>query len=105
MSATHEVNDVQQVPFESGPRTKGFNYGIGWGSAPKPPIYLSALALARTLTRRAVRMSQEAWVLEMACREVRLASSATEKRIAMDNLTRLICQPSHSTIYPSFLRR
>ena len=50
----------------SDPRTRGFNYGVGWGSDPKPPVFLTAAKLARDLGKRAAELNREAWALEMA---------------------------------------
>jgi hypothetical protein len=48
------------------PRTRGFNYSSGWGSEPKPPIYLVAARIARQLGTQARELSTKAWALEMA---------------------------------------
>jgi hypothetical protein len=72
----------------SDPRDLGFNYGTGWGSAPKPPIYLLAIKLARRLGQDAVEKSAQAWALEMALRNVRLATTGVEKAVAVVELAR-----------------
>jgi hypothetical protein len=74
------------------PRAKGFNYGIGWGSTPKPPIYHEAEELARILGRAAIVASRKAWSLEMAIRTVRLAETPSEKIAAVSALTELMLQ-------------
>ena len=70
----------------SDPRDLGFNYGKGWGSVPKPPVYLQAAKLARQLGREAAQMSAQAWALEMALRSVRLATTGVEKAVAIAEL-------------------
>jgi len=67
----------------SDPRDLGFNYSTGWGSAPKPPVYLHATLIARRLGQEVVERSAQAWALEMALRNVRLASSGVEKAMAV----------------------
>jgi hypothetical protein len=61
------------------PRANGFNYGVGWGSTPKPTIYTEAQQLALLLNREANAASRKAWALEMAIRNVRLAETDQEK--------------------------
>jgi hypothetical protein len=65
------------------PRDLGFNYSTGWGSAPKPPVYLYAMKLARQLGQEVVEKSAQAWALEMALRNVRLATTGAEKAVAV----------------------
>ena len=72
----------------SDPRAAGFNYSTGWGSHPKPPIYLEALRLSRRLNATALDASQRAWTLEMALRDVRLATTGVEKAVAVQALQR-----------------
>ncbi|HWA92089.1 MAG TPA: hypothetical protein VG889_18765 [Rhizomicrobium sp.] len=72
----------------SDPRERGFNYGKGWGSAPKPPIFLHATKLAHQLGQQAMALSARAWALEMALRNVRLATTGVEKVIAVRELER-----------------
>ena len=60
------------------PRTFGFNYA-GWGADPKPPVYHTAMKIARLLGTQAAEMHDKAWALEMAVRRVRLATHAVEK--------------------------
>jgi len=72
----------------SDPRELGFNYGRGWGVAPKPPVYLVAAKLARQLGRQLSQMSAQAWALEMALRSVRLATTGVEKAVAIAALER-----------------
>ncbi|MDR6305226.1 hypothetical protein GGQ85_002946 [Nitrobacter vulgaris] len=74
------------------PRAKGFNYGIGWGSAPKPPIYDKARELALVFNKIANAAVKKAWALEMAIRTVRLAETETEKRCAVAALIELMLQ-------------
>lgn len=74
------------------PRAKGFNYGIGWGPSPKPPIYHQAQKLALVLNRIANAASRKAWALESASRTVRLAETETEKQCAVSALTELMLQ-------------
>jgi hypothetical protein len=68
------------------PRDKGFNYGSGWGSGPKPPAYATAVILARKLGQRAIEMSRQAWAFEMRLRSIRLASTSVEKIAAVQTL-------------------
>lgn len=72
------------------PRMQGFNYGTGWGSEPKPPIYHVAAKLARDLGKRATELNHEAWELEMAVRHVRVACLGTEKSQAVAKLETLM---------------
>jgi hypothetical protein len=68
------------------PRTLGFNYGPGWGSEPKPPVYITAVRICHVLGQEATRMSAKAWALEMAIRDVRLACTGVEKARAIGKL-------------------
>lgn len=61
------------------PRQAGYNYGQGWGSAPKPPIYFEGMKRAQVLNEEATQKQSEAWALEMALRDVRLATTDEEK--------------------------
>jgi hypothetical protein len=74
------------------PRADGFNYGAGWGTEPKPPVYHTAMQLARDLGKRAMKMSRDAWELEMAVRHVRIASMGVEKSQAMQKLEILLAK-------------
>jgi hypothetical protein len=74
------------------PRANGFNYGIGWGPSPKPPIYHKAQELALVFNRIANAAVRKAWALEMAIRTVRLAETETEKRCAIAALIELMLQ-------------
>jgi len=65
------------------PRSRGFNYGVGWGPSEKPPIYTTAQELAIILDRAANEASRKAWSLQMAIRDVRLAETDTEKKHAV----------------------
>lgn len=70
----------------SDPREAGFNYGKGWGSAPKPPIYLEAAKLARQLNKESALISARAWALELALWRVRIATTGVEKAMAVAEL-------------------
>ena len=72
----------------SDPRERGFNYGRGWGAAPKPPVFLHATVLARRLGQEAVEKSAQAWALEMALKNVRIATTGAEKAAAVAALAR-----------------
>ena len=74
----------------SDPRTRGFNYGVGWGSDPKPPVFLTAAKLARDLGKRAAELNREAWALEMAVRHVRVACTIPEKAQAIAKLEAML---------------
>jgi hypothetical protein len=74
------------------PRANGFNYGVGWGPTPKPPIYSEAQELALIFNRAANIASRKAWALEMAIRTVRLAETPKEKECAVSALTELMLQ-------------
>jgi hypothetical protein len=69
------------------PRANGYNYGVGWGSSPLPPIYDQGFALARRLGAQAIEASRAAWQVESAIRAVRLAETETEKRASVRALT------------------
>jgi hypothetical protein len=71
-------------------RTRGFNYGEGWGSAPKPAIYDQAVDLARRLGLQAMEASRAAWRVEHAARAVRLAETDLEKSRAISSLTAIV---------------
>ena len=72
----------------SDPRERGFNYGRGWGTAPKPPVFLNATQLARKLGREVAEKSAQAWALEMALKNVRIATTGAEKAAAVAALER-----------------
>jgi hypothetical protein len=72
------------------PRKAGFNYGIGWGSDPKPMVYYQAQDLARRLGKEAEKASQAAWSVEMAVRDLRLAETSEEKHRAISNLENIV---------------
>ena len=72
------------------PRAAGFNYGIGWGSEPKPAIFAQGEALAHKLGIEAMAASARQWVVEHACRAVRLAETPNEKADAITALTALV---------------
>ena len=74
------------------PRANDFNYGVGWGPTPKPPIYREAQELARIFGRAANIASRKAWALEMAIRTVRLAETPKEKECAVSALTELMLE-------------
>lgn len=65
------------------PRMRGFNYSTGWGAEPKPATYLEGIRLCRRLSEEALGKAQEVWALEMALRNVRLATTGVEKGIAV----------------------
>ena len=79
------------------PRKHGFNYGAGWGSAPYPPLLLTAQKAAFELGQRARVYGDQAWSLEMACRDVRLASNGVEKAMMMQKLERVF--DAHRAIF------
>lgn len=70
----------------SDPRERGFSYGVGWGSAPKPALYHQAVQTCRALTSHAVYVSNLAWRLEMKIKEVRIASNDAERERALREL-------------------
>ena len=70
----------------SDPRDRGFNYGTGWGSGPKPPLYLEAAKRSRALNAEARASSARAWSLEMALWRGRIATTGVEKAGAMMDL-------------------
>jgi hypothetical protein len=69
------------------PRADGFNYGTGWGSAPKPNIYQQGFMLARRLGEQAMEASRIAWSLEMSLQAVRIAETDEERKAAVAALT------------------
>ena len=71
-------------------RVAGFNYGIGWGSAPKPPIFDQGISLAQRLNQQATEASRAAWAVEMRLRAVRLAETEKEKADAIVALTDIV---------------
>jgi hypothetical protein len=72
------------------PRKAGFNYGIGWGSDPKPMVFYQAQDLARRLGKEAQRASEAAWSVEMAVRDLRLAETEEEKLSAISKLENIV---------------
>lgn len=68
------------------PRMQGFNYGAGWGEGPKPPVYYFASKLVLDMRRQAGEIGAKAWDLEMAIRDVRLATLGAEKSVAIARL-------------------
>lgn len=68
------------------PRLAGFNYGVGWGSSPKPECYDQGMKIAQELGEEATTKQQEAWQLEMLLRDVRLACNDEEKMQAVGAL-------------------
>lgn len=72
------------------PRKAGFNYGIGWGTDPKPLVYYQASDLARRLGKEAQKASEAAWCVEMAVRDLRLAETEEEKLSAISKLENIV---------------
>jgi hypothetical protein len=72
---------------QSNPRVAGFNYGIGWGSAPKANIYQQGFMLARRLGDQATEASRIPWSLEMSLRAVRITETDEERKDAVAALT------------------
>ena len=68
------------------PHTLGFNYSSGWGHEPKPPVFHTAMKLCQFFTTQAREASDRAWSLEMALRDVRLATLGCEKASAVARL-------------------
>ena len=73
--------------MDNSPRSRGFNYGVGWGPTAKPPIYYEAQQVARELGKIAIEASRQHWSLEMAIRDVRLAETDLEKKQSVTNLS------------------
>ena len=84
--AAHQTGVEQAV----NPRAAGFNYGTGWGSAPKPAIFATGEALAQKLGSAAIAASRDAWEVDHAVRNVRLAETPDEKRNSVAALTALV---------------
>jgi hypothetical protein len=78
--STHWRIEMNQI---LDPRTSGYSYGAGWGLEPKPAVYFAAMKIARVLQRRATELGQESWALDMAIRNVRLATLGREKIAAV----------------------
>lgn len=72
------------------PRALGFNYGVGWGSEPKPAVYEQGAALANRLADQANEASRGAWAVEHALRAVRIADTAKEKADAVAALAAIV---------------
>jgi hypothetical protein len=66
---------------------QGFNYGPAL-SGPQPPIYQTAMKLAHALAEKALATASDAWALEMAIRNVRLACTGVEKAMAVTQLAK-----------------
>ena len=71
---------------DNDPRMRGFNYGSTVHAGPNPPIYHTAMAIARELAKEATRTGQHAWALEMAIRDVRHSCTTAEKLTATRRL-------------------
>lgn len=71
----------------SDPRAMGFNYSRGWGAVAKPPLYHHAAQVARKLAREAAQKSSQAWALETALWNVRIATTGVEKAKALAGLS------------------
>jgi hypothetical protein len=71
-------------------RAAGFNYGIGWGSGPKPAIYNQGIALANRLGDQASEASRDAWQVEHALWCVRVAETEIEKADAINALKGIV---------------
>lgn len=67
----------------SNPREKGFNYGVGSGSGPKPPLYIASFPVLRIVRGNLQKQVAEAWAFEMAHRAVRLAENGVEMAMAL----------------------
>ena len=78
--------------IQANPRAAGYNYGVGWGKSPKPPIYLEGMRIARRLGEMQMAISRASWGMEMACRSVRLAETGAEKAKAVAGLEREIAK-------------
>jgi hypothetical protein len=91
-SAAHQTGVEEAV----NPRKAGFNYGTGWGSAPKPPIFAAGEALAQRLGAAAIAASRDAWEVDHAVRDVRLAETPEEKTTRVATLTALVHKHSAS---------
>lgn len=74
------------------PRTLGFSYGVGWGGAPKPPIYQTAAKLANALRKQSAGLGALSWELDMRLREVRLATLGCEKAAAVAKLKTFLAE-------------
>lgn len=72
------------------PRSRGFNYGVGWGPTPKPAIYAQGEGLCKRLGQQAVVVSQAEWRVSMALRDLRLAETDAEKTAAVENLSEIV---------------
>jgi hypothetical protein len=72
------------------PRALGFNYGIGWGSEPKPAVYEQGCLLAKRLADQANEASRGAWAVEHALRAVRIADTEKEKADAVAALAAIV---------------
>jgi hypothetical protein len=81
------VSKKMESTMTCNPRAAGFNYGIGWGSAPKPNIYQQGFMLARRLGDQAMEASRIAWSIEMSLRAVRIAETEQERKDAVAALT------------------
>jgi len=75
------------------PRTRGFNYGIGWGKEPKPDIYETAVRVAQLLRKQAAETSRRSWELDHALWVLRTkAETPCEKEKAVADLQLVLAQ-------------
>lgn len=81
---------AREIAASDSPRKQGFNYGIGWGSDPKPPIYFEAEKLEAAWTKTMHEVQAIRYALTEAIRNVRLSETATEKRRAVATLAEVV---------------
>lgn len=79
-----------EIVASDSPRAQGYNYGVGWGSGPKPAIYFDGIKLAIVLDSIQHEAQTRAWRLTTALRNVRLAETETEKRLTIETLAETI---------------
>lgn len=82
---------ASEIVGSASPRKDGFNYGTGWGSTdPLPPIYGEAVKLEAAWNKTVHEVQSIRWAITEAIRNVRLAETETEKRLAVSELAEVV---------------
>lgn len=78
------------------PRALGFSYNAQ-NESRKPAFFKTAEKIAFMLGRQAGELEQQAWDLEMAIKDVRIASNTAEKTMALADLEKELAKhlPQH----------
>lgn len=97
LPADHSDVISQEIVASESPRKSGFNYGVGWETAPKPSIYFDAVRLNQAMRDDLHERQSAQWRLETAMRNLRLAETVTEKVLAIGTLRETMDNLASST--------